>query len=489
MQRNKPEIVEVDNRKLEALLERAEQQAFETEDYETIRAVLESYFYVTNLIDQKSTTLARLRKLLFGDRTEKTSQVIGQQGEASGVAEAGESSATFDHGRSRAEQQADASDASRSKRKGHGRNGADDYPGAIRVEVPLESLAAGRCVSRMPAGNGLRSGPARRADPLRRPGAGPSDGLPAAKAALWPLRQAVYGRTARGRWRREVRRDGRQHDRPAEIRERPALQPHAKACNGIWRFRLPASTQWDIVSRPGRTNRAGLRRVDSAGGPGRCRLQRRHDRQDPGTDGRARPASGSSASLRPTSKRFRDAEAAGAQGHVHLGHVSTRDGRRIALFFSGRPACRREPARKCCCRRAAESGRRRFRCATRCRGICLRELETIVAHCLAHGRRQFVDVARPVSRGMPHVLESLSVIYHNDAHGPRAESFARGAFALSSGRERSDDGANSTSGLKRQFDERLVEPNSGLGGAISYLLQALGEADAVPARGRGAAGQ
>lgn len=40
MQRSKPEIVEVDNRKLEALLERAEQQAFETEDYETIRAVL-----------------------------------------------------------------------------------------------------------------------------------------------------------------------------------------------------------------------------------------------------------------------------------------------------------------------------------------------------------------------------------------------------------------------------------------------------------------
>ena len=77
MQRSKPEIVEVDHRQREALLERAEQQAFETEDYETIRAVLESYSYVTNLIDQKSTTLARLRKLLFGDRTEKTRQVIG----------------------------------------------------------------------------------------------------------------------------------------------------------------------------------------------------------------------------------------------------------------------------------------------------------------------------------------------------------------------------------------------------------------------------
>ena len=142
MQRSKPEIVEVDHRKLEALLERAEQMAFETEDYETIRAVLESYFYVTNLIDQKSTTLARLRKLLFGDRTEKTNQVIGQPGEASGAGETGESSAPSTTAEAEP-QQADASGAARSKRKGHGRNGADDYPGAIRIEVSLESLSAG----------------------------------------------------------------------------------------------------------------------------------------------------------------------------------------------------------------------------------------------------------------------------------------------------------------------------------------------------------
>ena len=43
------------------------------------------------------------------------------------------------------------------------------------------------------------------------------------------------------------------------------------------------------------------------------------------------------------------------------------------------------------------------------------KLQTIVAHCLAHGRRQFVEVADRFPEECRHVLESLAVIYHNDA--------------------------------------------------------------------------
>ncbi len=38
------------------------------------------------------------------------------------------------------------------------------------------------------------------------------------------------------------------------------------------------------------------------------------------------------------------------------------------------------------------------------------ELETIVAHCLAHGRRQWVDVAEHFPEECRHALESLSAI-------------------------------------------------------------------------------
>lgn len=43
------------------------------------------------------------------------------------------------------------------------------------------------------------------------------------------------------------------------------------------------------------------------------------------------------------------------------------------------------------------------------------DLETIVANCLAHGRRQFVDVAACFPEEREHVLEALKVVCHNDA--------------------------------------------------------------------------
>jgi hypothetical protein len=60
------EVIEIDAHELEALRRRVEAEALEPEDFATIDAVLESYAYVTHLIDKKSTTLDRLRKLLFG---------------------------------------------------------------------------------------------------------------------------------------------------------------------------------------------------------------------------------------------------------------------------------------------------------------------------------------------------------------------------------------------------------------------------------------
>jgi len=65
--RKPEEIIEMDVAQLESLVARIEQGALEQEDLRTMRAVLESYFYVTQLIDKKSTTIARLRKLLFGE--------------------------------------------------------------------------------------------------------------------------------------------------------------------------------------------------------------------------------------------------------------------------------------------------------------------------------------------------------------------------------------------------------------------------------------
>jgi hypothetical protein len=43
------------------------------------------------------------------------------------------------------------------------------------------------------------------------------------------------------------------------------------------------------------------------------------------------------------------------------------------------------------------------------------ELNTILAHCLAHARRRFVEVEERFPAEVQHLLESLKVVYRNDA--------------------------------------------------------------------------
>ncbi len=59
-----PDIIELDAEQLDALLLRVEAGQLTPEDVETLIAALKSYAYVTQLIDQKSTTIGRLRKLV-----------------------------------------------------------------------------------------------------------------------------------------------------------------------------------------------------------------------------------------------------------------------------------------------------------------------------------------------------------------------------------------------------------------------------------------
>ena len=98
------------------------------------------------------------------------------------------------------------------------------------------------------------------------------------------------------------------------------------------------------------------------------------------------------------------------------------------------------------------------------------ELETIVANCLAHGRRQFVEVAVHFPRQCRHVLESLSVIYRNDAIARKRNLSPQARLEF----HEANSGptiAELHAWLPRQFEERLVEPNSSLGEAIGYLLR------------------
>src|ERR1019366_5552271 len=49
-----------------------------------------------------------------------------------------------------------------------------------------------------------------------------------------------------------------------------------------------------------------------------------------------------------------------------------------------------------------------------------KEFQTILANCLSHGRRQFVDIAQNFPAECRHVLESLAEVYKHDAQAKDA---------------------------------------------------------------------
>jgi len=71
-----PQIVEMKASRLEELLARAESQTLQPEDYQAIETLVQSYRSLIDLLQDKNTSLARLRKLLFGATSEKLSDLF-----------------------------------------------------------------------------------------------------------------------------------------------------------------------------------------------------------------------------------------------------------------------------------------------------------------------------------------------------------------------------------------------------------------------------
>jgi hypothetical protein len=97
-------------------------------------------------------------------------------------------------------------------------------------------------------------------------------------------------------------------------------------------------------------------------------------------------------------------------------------------------------------------------------------VELLVAHCLAHGRRQIVEVAQNFPVECRYVLQQLGEVYGIDAQAREAGMTAEERLRFH--QQQSKTILEALHGwLEAQFAERKVEPNSSLGKAITYLLR------------------
>lgn len=180
------------------------------------------------------------------------------------------------------------------------------------------------------------------------------------------------------------------------------------------------------------------------------------------------PAPQTQAGVEVTHACRKDTEDAdGRTGVFTSSIVSTREGGHpVALFFTGprhageniaelllkRDAALPTPIQMCDALAANTSG----------------DFETIVAACIAHGRRNFVDVAESFPAECRVVLETLRDVFKHDAlakeRGLTAEERLR-FHQQHSGPVM----ASLEEWMRGQFAQRKVEPNSGLGDAIRYM--------------------
>jgi transposase len=97
-------------------------------------------------------------------------------------------------------------------------------------------------------------------------------------------------------------------------------------------------------------------------------------------------------------------------------------------------------------------------------------IETLLANCLAHGRRQFTEVAESFPDECRKVLEWLGAVYGFDAEAKDLGLTPEERLTF-----HQTHSAPVMEDLRRwmeaQFAEHKTEPNSGLGKAISYLLR------------------
>lgn len=116
--------VELERKDIEELLERAKQEWGE-KAYQKLKILFDAYETLTDLIREQGTTIRELRRLLFGPGTESRKKTLGD-----GKKEDDSPSP-------------EKEPKEKKKRKGHGRHGAEDFPGAEKVEVPHKDLKPG----------------------------------------------------------------------------------------------------------------------------------------------------------------------------------------------------------------------------------------------------------------------------------------------------------------------------------------------------------
>lgn len=145
--------------------------------------------------------------------------------------------------------------------------------------------------------------------------------------------------------------------------------------------------------------------------------------------------------------------------------------RKIALYFTGRQHAGENLA-AVLKQRAPELGAPIQMCDAASRNVpkLSEGAQILVANCIAHGRRQFVEVAQSFPSECRYVLEALGRVYYQDAQA-RGQSLSAQERLQFHQQHSAPVMEELHDWLQAQLAQKKTEPNSALGKAINYMLR------------------
>jgi transposase len=423
---NTPKRIDLTPEQLDALLKRVETGTLQDGDYEIIKGMAETLSLLSQALDNKNTSIRRLLKLIFGDSTEKTAKVL-QRHKAGGK----------------------KSGKKKKMRKGHGKNGAVAYSGAEKIKVAHESLKPkdpcpechkGKLYELSDAGIIVRV-----------------TGNAPCSATVYELQklrcnlcQKIFTAQAPDNIGDE-KYDAASGAMIALLKYGSGLPfnrlDQLQATLGV---PLPSSTQWEIVESVA-------------------------DKIHPVYPALMRHAAGGEVVYNDDTvmkilelMKLSDEERHGRKGMYTSGILSTVGDRKMAVFITGGHHAGENLADILQQRSTALPPPIQM-----CDGLSRnppKDFKVILANCMAHARRRFVDVEFNFPQECADVLETLEQVYKNDAVTKQQNMTAdqRLQYHQQKSTALMDDLKD---WLQHQFDDKNVEPNSGLGQAISYMLK------------------
>jgi transposase len=427
-----------------AIVERTQTTALNAADHATLKTAVDALATAMGIIQfmkaelqSKKTSIDRLRRVLFGAKTENTHTVLGEEHPLSTLTMPTE----------------EATPERRPAPPGHGRNAAAAYTGADKVSVRHPSVHSGDACAACEKGKVYPL-----ADPsvlVRITGVAP---LGATVYECDRLRCNLCGEVytaAAPEGVGEEKYDATASSMIGLLKYGTGLPfNRIEALQQAMRIPMPAATQWDLVKESAQTLAPAHEELIRGAAQGSVVY---NDDTTMKVLDLTREQRAAALSDEASEERT---------GVFTSGIVATDNGRKIALFFTGARHAG-ENLEAVLERRAAELPMPIQMCDALSSNSA-GDFETLMANCLAHSRRRYVEVADSFPEEVRFVLETLREVY-------KTEALARKDGLNPDDRLRlhQDNSAPRMQALENwmqaQFAGRKVEPNSTLGDAIRYM--------------------